>query len=227
MKTVFILAMMALAVLAGCGSDEKNPLTPKPTTPPEIPQVVAPELPTNAPGNVKMMAGSVGNFYSGRFSIFNQFQGRQGVWQDSTWTWSATFDSITVTIVSQVNDDGSTHWQMILNGSDDGVVYDNWVAITGQVSADKNSADWIFYEEGSQTPASTWSYQIDGNGNRTTTVQVEETKIVFVNNADGSGSFRTFENGKLIFEAEWKADRTGWWKVYDENGTLLRQGTWG
>lgn len=227
MKAILFLTLMVSLLIFGCGSDSKNPVTPKQTTPPELPQVVAPELPANAPSNVKMMTGATGDLYSGRFSIFNQFQGRKGVWQDSSWTWSDTFDSITVTIKSQVKDDGSTEWQMILNGSDNGVVYDNWVVMEGQVSADKNSGYWIFYEERSQTPASTWSWQIDGTGNRTTTVQVETTKIVYVNNTDGSGSVGIYESEKLFFEAEWKADRTGWWKVYDDNGTLLRQGTWG
>lgn len=227
MKVILFLTMIGIVLIAGCGSDEKNPITPKQSTPPEIPQVIAPELPSNTPSSVKMMAGSSGNYYSGRFGIFNRFQGRKGVWQDSTWTWSDTFDSITVTLQSQVNDDGSTEWKMILNGSDDGVVYDNWVAIEGQVSADKKSGYWIFYEEGSQTPASTWNWTLDDSGNRTTVVQADETKIVHVNNSDGSGSVRIYDNEQLLFEAEWKADRSGWWKIYDDDGSLVREGTWG
>lgn len=226
-RLTFLFLVVGIVFAAGCSSDKSSTTGPKNDTPPAIPQATPLTVPANAPQQVQGMATIANGFSKAGFGYLNLARGKQAAYTNNSWKWSWSNGSLTVTITSTVLGDGTTEWQVNINGTEGGLTYNDWIAMTGQVSADGRSGNWTFYQVNSTDVAATCTWNTDANGNYTVTFQADQMKWVYTANADGSGSVLCYDNNKLVFQAEWQADRSGWWKVFDDNGNEINGGTWG
>lgn len=226
MKRMVLSVLVLSLVLTFACSKKKNSTEPENNTPPALPQQTSSNVPNNAPDHVKGMAAAADAFATSGYGYMAMGYGGQGVQNGNTWTWATTVEAMTVTVKSTLNDDGSSNWQVILNGTDGVNTFNNWVMMAGQVSADQKSASWTVYETGTQTVAATWTMVIDDNGNVTKTIVSGTMKLVSVSNTDGSGSLKEYQNDNLSFEASWGSDGAGSWTAYNADGSVADSGPW-
>ncbi len=225
-KFMVFLLLAGLILTVGC-SKEDNLLNSE-DQPPGIPSAQQVQVPSQAPVEVQAVANTVNFYWNFGQAFFNALQQVKAVKENGKWVWVHKSGDFTVTVTAEKQDDGSFHWEVVVDGSYQGVVVSNYKAIEGDISADGKSGEWRVYDtDGSLVGTVTWTE--DENGNVTGTVVVADSnqRIEFANNADGSGGFTMYEGQAKIFEAQWQADGSGWWKAYDENGNLINEGTWG
>ncbi len=228
LKKLIVLFLMAGLILAiGC-SKEDNVLNNE-EQPPALPATQTMTVPPTAPPEVQAFAATT-NFYWNFGQFFSAIKNITPVQENGKWVWvyKNTNIGFTVTVTAEEKSDGTVHWEVVVDGSYNGIVVNNYKAIVGDISADGKSGELSVYDtDGNLMGSVTWTQ--DENGNVTGSVVITDSskRIDFVNNADGSGNIKVYENNLKVFEAQWQADGSGWWKAYDENGNVINEGSWG
>lgn len=230
-KAAVFLLLMGLLLTVGCSKKTTGPEE----NPPEIPQNLEEHIvsvPQTAPAVVQAYAGYV-NVFGYQFGFYNNFfsaaASQDPQYQDGKWVWtySPPQGGFTITVKAQVLDNGDQKWEIYFDGTissgDTVVTVNNWKAAEGTISADGTRGEWTIYDYNSTTEVAHYSWTTADNGTVTATLEVDNFKYVVVNNPDGSGNVKVYENDTLIFEATWNADGSGQWTNYENN----TQGTWG
>jgi hypothetical protein len=233
--TILILSLF----LASCSSDDNGdgPTDPnggggngdggnQPTI--EVPEFSGPNTDAPEAQETKIYAQSFSSSaqVAGSYANYSQFLNQQ----DNNWTYSWTSEGLTYTITATNNADGSTAWNITVDGSNDDVSYDNYMLADGSKSADGSSGNWRMYDsEGNGMLQFVFEWSTDDNGVVTGTMEYpqDNIRIVMVNNPDGSGSIERYQDGTLRFEASWDGQGSGQYTKYDESSNVIDSGSWG
>lgn len=173
------------------------------------------------------------------FTFFNAFiiqpSGNGWVKNGNTWSFtSANQDGVSFTYKLIENTD-SFAYQYILNGNMEGVNYVNFVAISGSVAKNGQTAEWKLYETENGTDG--WvNMDYDYFKNPTTKVQSVEYKVYSSEtheqvafdysaavNSDKSGTYVYYLNGTATQEATWAANGSGSLKDYSGELTVINE----
>ncbi len=222
----FILGMLLL--FASCSKDEdSNPLAPS-EEPPTVSVIPRVNVPAHAPATLQQQFALLNQMTTFWYNTFFYLPNLQAVHQGNTWTWTVVNGQLTGTVTATEQDNDTVHWKVVLNGTDGQYVYQNWVAMEGDLSRDGNSGNWTFYELNSTQVSATCQWNKEENGDFTATIQIPGTgeKVELTIHPDGSGEATVYQNNLKFMEFGWNADGSGWWKQYDEQGNLVNQGNW-
>ena len=231
--TVLILGLL----LAACSSDKKDNGTNQQEQPPEGITIDPVQLPAGMTQSSDQYAQTVVSY----INLINMFQywtgslvppgqvGKVGLVESTTdgppWEYTWNQQGITVKLVIDIQDN-QYHWVLTYSGTFEGYQYNNAKVLEAWQDMDGTSGKLVVYDPEENAQVAEWSWQEDENG--TLTVRYKEytggVEIIVVQNPDLSGSLEVYENSVLTFKANWNADGSGTWWVYDENGT--QTGTW-
>jgi hypothetical protein len=244
-----LLATMLLVLafaLTGCSDDDDD----NPTNPgnggddaPEFMGVEAVTLPQamqDSTDPYAIMASSYVNqinLIAGYSTIFTPpsnkaaADGPPWVW---TWTYNDDVQNVTVTLTAD-EVDGFYTWEMVYDGTVDGMTFNDAVVYRARQAVDGSSGDFWLHDiyEGSGEVLIEWHWTSSGadtdfemiawSGN-------ESIRIVMSFKGDTSGDVDIFEgsagNWVIQYHFEWTEAGTGSWAEY-ENGQLVDSGTWG
>lgn len=204
------LLIVAL-VLAGC--EKKATTEPDTTTPPTIPTVQF-SSPSASGDQCTQTAYTYVQIANAMSLYGTMFTGQTPTRNGDVWTWQVTDGPLTVRVTATKTSSGY-QWQMIINGTDtDGTVYNNWVALQGNSSADGKSGSWTIFEDNTTVIAAQFVWSTSSAGVLTGTLTVysqgqQSYRLVAVSNANGSGSvtYSMYSNGQWVqqFNATWSA----------------------
>jgi hypothetical protein len=148
---------------------------------------------------------------------------------DGTWSDSWTGEGYTHTISVEQKSNGLYEWDLTIDGSYEGINYDNYLLYTGTVSGDCSSGDWTFFDwEGNSTVDYSYYWSTDDEGVVTATVDypIDNSTIEISEDENGSGSIQYYQDGILRFTSTWTATN-GSFISYDEDGAEIDSGSWG
>lgn len=223
-----LFPILLLIFVVGC-FENNSPTQPNntPPTPVQLAEVSGPNS-SNAPSEITTQISAM-NAASGYWrNMFSWTSAANSAQVGDTFTWTRTFNQLTITATAIYIDNNTVKWTVILNGSQAKLTFDNWIAITGTASVDGQSGNFQFYKINSTEIQYKYSWSTDSEGNWTVIFEdlTESEKIVIVNNSDGSGTFGKYENGVIEFEATWDADGTGSWIKFNDDGSEKKSGSW-
>ncbi|MBN1349799.1 hypothetical protein JXJ21_10350 [candidate division KSB1 bacterium] len=239
--TLFGAVFLILALILGCSDD--NPTEPEEEKMPEfevkaiyIPSQMAQSQDPHAQQTVAYinMANGIAGFASFFTPPANTSLAKTaGTTGDLTWTRTWKVDSLTITLnVSKQND--LIVWDVIVSGSDQGVIHQNWKMLHAEKTINAQSGSLIFYQLNSTEKATEWLWNIDDEDVYTLTMifyEGEGGKIEIIQNPDKSGELLIYKNSAngyaLEFKAQWQANGSGEWWLYDANGEITDHNNWG
>ncbi len=220
-----LLFLLAGMFLASCS--KKSPTEPANSEPTqlEIKKIEVPSGMKSSADPKAIQTVSLLNFvdtYKGLFQIPQTAVGDNG-----KFTW--TRGNLSATMF-QGNTDGKISWKLVLNGTENGKTYNNWVALQAGQSTDQKSGWMKIYKENSTEVASKWTWTTDANGKYTFTMVSNNTsvinKIEIISNPDHSGELDQYTNNILTAKTIWDKDGNGQWWEYDEQGNITNSGSW-
>jgi len=187
------------------------------------------------PEGLKSVSDSKAQLTVGYVSLANTsqiyaglFQIPQGASNDGEhYTWANGPISITM---FQSEDNGNYTWKLVMNGTEDGVIYSNWVAMEASQTTDGENG-WVkIYEDNSTVIDTEWSWSTESNGKYTFSITNigggENSRIVVVSNPDKSGEVLSYENNIIQSRSTWATTGAGEWWEYDSQGNVSASGTW-
>lgn len=209
MKTKILLFTLLLSLsFTGCESNTDN--NEDNATPQNLSyEKLKLEVPENAAQVVKNQA-LIFNAYLGLFNSYGALGSNPSKSGDS-WTWSVTYNTITVSISATQQQDASMMWQYKINDSSSDPSFDNWVMMDATLSKDAKSGSYNIYESNSTVKALSATFNTE-NGTRTATTtlyDLGEVEYTFTSvvNSDGSGSFvKKNSADEILFEASWTSN---------------------
>jgi hypothetical protein len=224
-RSILSIMILAAFLLFSCSKDSST--SPEKTTP-DAPQAIEASAPAKAPAEVDTVIEEYNGYFVNWLQWIECFNDVDAVVSGDTLIWTyETQNGFKITLKSFKNEDGSTSWQLWFEGGAQN--YTKWLVMEGTVSADKKSGYWEIYGYGLEYVLMTSSWVIDEQGNITINYNILGIQYDIVNNADGSGSLIKWYNkdeNKKAFEAVWLADGSGWWKMYNYDGSVLHEGDW-
>ena len=120
-------------------------------------------------------------------------------------------------------------WEMIIDGTLDGQVFNNFVYMRAEEAKDGSSSSFTVYDPETGGILMTMSWYESGSSTHLTFEVPNSVLISMVVNADGSGSVevKSWQNGQYVleFRAEWDASGHGQWWEYS-GGDIWDQGSW-
>ena len=232
MKILLLLFFTGL-LLSSCSKDsstepektepektEAKPLTIKTVDVPEAMKKVS-----DAKASTTVAYVNLANSFNAYTALFQVPQGANS--SGNTYTWSR--DGLSITMYYTEESDNLS-WKLVFNGTEDGTVYNNWVAMEASQSADQKNGWMKIYEENSTAVASEWTWTTDSNGQYSFIMQSKggegTSKIVVKSNPDKSGELNFYTNNVRTSKTTWDKDGNGQWWEYDAQGNLLNSGSW-
>lgn len=233
----FTVSFLMLSLLAaGCSKEDSNPASStavtNPGPPPSVPNIniKGPSSMSDDP-SLALVKGLFQGFNT--FTYYsNKFQNVQAVYSDSTWVRKFVEGPITAVLTATQLSDGTFSWKLTLNGTNDTVTYNNWLALEGTSSADGRIGTWKLFRNNTNILTGDYSWQTNTDNSTTITVREYQadgnvrSKIEATENTDKSGQVLVYFLSNLSFKALWAADGTGQWWTYDSSGNIRHQGTW-
>lgn len=237
LKGAGILVGLAL-ILSSCSKSSS------PTSSQTAPKLTAPTFSGPAPSTPPSdtSSGYQGYFYATTVadlftataqSYMGMYTGN-GTQSGNSWTWTYSAGGFTATWTATLS--GSNYdWKLVYNGTDNQVNYSNWTAISGSETTDGKSGNWTIYYPPTTVAAYQLSWSTESNGTLTGTIVVNndttgavESKQVFTNNTDKSGELVVYYgNGpQKEWDITWKADGSGEYTMWDDQGNVVGTGSW-
>ncbi len=142
------------------------------------------------------------------------------------WIYTWTDGTITATLTITI-EDNLYHWKLTYSGIIEGVQFDNVTVFEAWADQDGTYGKFIWYDTNTKEKIAEWVWDKDDQGVLSFTYTDYENgdKIIIKQNPDLSGVLEVYENNLLTFKAQWNADGSGSWWTY-ENGSLTDSGTW-
>ncbi len=236
LKIAGILATAAV-LLAGC-SKSSSPTSASSANAPNLSAPVFKGPGTNAAGadtsygalTVNGLAATFSGVSAGYTALFTQAGTPKQ--SGSTWTWSINGSGYTITF-SATKSDTTYQWTDIINGNYQGTSYSNWTAFAGAETESGSNGNWTLYNQNAKTMFAQVSWTTDASGNLTGDIVTYDStgaqsgKYVFVNDKDNSGSLEQYTTGtNPILKVVWTSSGTGQWWEYDDQGDIIRSGSW-
>lgn len=235
LKSAGIVAAAAV-LLTGC-SKSSNPAGPN-GQPPQLtaptfggPNVSSSGADTSSVAlSVNDLATTFNAVAAGYTKIFQQAGSPKQ--SGSTWTWSISTSAYSMTFTA-TQSDTTYNWTSVVNGTYQGIAYDNWTAFEGSETVSGANGNWTLFNSNATTPLSKVTWSTDGSGNRTGTIisydstGVQVGKYVFTNNKDNSGELEEYTTGTTpVLKVTWTGNGSGAWWKYDDKGNVIASGTW-
>jgi len=240
---VAVISVMLILFMGSCSKDDDD------NTQPDSQQQEAPTLETkvvelpqamtqsNKPG--AQMATTYANMANGftgfasamvppakSGSFKSTLDGKPWVY---TWDFSEGADvySTTLTVIQTATE---YIWTLVINGTLDGMILDNFLYMEANEMLDGSSGEFIMYDPEEQGVNMIVTWSTDGNGVYTVTFEVPgQVKIVLTSNLDSSGEISVYDwyetEYLLSFNAYWNSAGNGEWFEY-YMGELEDQGIW-
>jgi len=230
--TTVIAAM--LIGLIGCSDDDSNPAEPNSTATPVIPQVTfnGPNTTSQDP-NAQIANSYVAIMNAGMLqsAAFSSVAAQQN---GNIYTWTYGYQGEIYTFTCTIQSDGSYMWTLKYTGSNlFGTAVTDFMLWEGTTSADGKNGNWTLYTYGYTGKTAELIYTTGANDVITGTWYVYESggvlesKIIVVNDPDGSGSVEMYSDGvHLYYKAVWTATGSGQWWIYDGAGRETGSGSW-
>jgi hypothetical protein len=248
----WMIAAVFLIGAAGCSSDDKS--TGPGTGGGEAPEfgitnVSIPTAMTESSDPMAQMAvGFVGlaNSFSGWFGFMTppvtaaKVVATYGS-QDGPWVTTWSDGNLTVTVTVTETSDRYT-WEVMANGSADGITYNNFTLIYAEVHKDGSQGSMEVYDPTTDQLVLSWNWSSAPDGTYHFTMTGYDTsallaaspnsetlQISVTVNPDESGGieYRLGDGSsfELAFRAEWQSSGAGEWWNYS-NGEITETGTW-
>ncbi len=227
LKTTLVFLIMGL-FFASCS--KKNPTEPEN---PEAKQLIIKTV--DVPEAMKKVSDAKASTTVAYVNMTNGFKAYTILFQvpqtanstGNTYTW--TRGALTITMKYSEEGDNLS-WKLVLNGTENGITYNNWVSMEALQTADQKNGWMKIYEENSTVVESEWTWTTNANGQYSFIMQSnsdnEISKIEIKSNPDKSGELYFYTNNVLISKTIWDKDGNGQWWEYDEQGNLLNSGSW-
>ncbi len=231
--TATIVAM--LIGLTGCSDDKSsNPAGPGTTqNTAAIPQITFKGPNTTSTDPYAMWAKTSATTFNAILAPSTVFASLPAQQNGNTSTWTYTVGGATYTFTGIKQSDGSYVWTYVVNGTSGTTTYNNFKGLEGTSSADGKSGSWAFYELNQTTKVSDLAYTTNASNVLTGTWITYESngtissKMILVNNPDGSGSLEIYDDGlHMNYKSVWIANGSGTWYTYDSSGVQTETGTW-
>ncbi len=228
--TTVIAAM--LIGLIGCSDDESNPAEPNSTAAPAIPQATFKGPNTTSQDPNAQIANSYATIMNSSMALSTALSSAPAQQNGNIYTWTYGYQGETYTLTCTKQSDGSYTWILKYSGNYSGTVVTDFTMWEGTTSADGKTGSWTFYTPGHTGKAVEFVYTTDANNVITGTYYVYgsggtlSSKMIIVNNPDGSGSIEVYDDGvTLNYKSVWAADGSGTWYTYP-GGVETFGGTW-
>ena len=233
-----LILLLGALLLAGCSSSsDKNP-TGNNTGSSLGPNLSSVGIQTPTPMQTAATADPTGGAATGvgHLATLNGFKSYASWWTRPTARAAAALDTIiswqdgSLSILVQISDAGSVYtWSVILNGSKGGKTYSDFLFIDGFQELGGDIGQMQVYD--AATPGSvlefwTWSKTPEGALNMNYHNLQTDESIFGLGNPDGSGSVSHNVGAGLTFGANWAADGSGNYTIFDGGGGVLSSGTW-
>ena len=152
--------------------------------------------------------------------------------QGNLWEYNWTLDALTV-IVRITDDADKYSWVTQFQGSDANYTYQNWIAYRATQSKDATSGSFTIYAPNTTVVIAQYTWNLDDAGalhfNIVTAALQQGNTYSGVLNADKSGTLEVSQTADgqtvLLEKYQWNADGSGRWWTY-ENGKVKESGTW-
>lgn len=236
LRSAGILAVTAL-LIAGCS--KSNPSSSQ-----QAPKLTAPAFsgpaPTTPPSDTSSgymgysYATSVAGLFTATAQGYMSYYTGSGTQSGDSWTWTYSANGFTATWTAALSG-SSYNWKLVYNGTDNGVPYSNWTALSGTETTDGKSGSWTIFYPPTTVAAYQLSWSTASNGTLTGTILMNndttgavESKQVFTNNTDKSGELVVYYgNGpQKEWDITWAADGSGEYTMWDEQGNVIGTGKW-
>jgi hypothetical protein len=234
----FVLAFSIAFLLTGCKKDD-NPLAATGDKP-AVPSLTFKGPNTTSTDPMALTAKSFALQMNALSSPFAGIQDNPGTLNGNVWSYENTADGLTTKWTATINGDKSVTWQCILNGKKASIPsssnYNNWLAFEANSSVDGKSGYWKIYNENATTLAVQYTWSTAADVTISATIDVYDTgaklqTVEMTNKIDGSGTMKNYAKKSagtafyLQLDLLWKADGTGSYTTYQEDGTVLGTGT--
>lgn len=239
-KMLWLLMLVFLLVLlAGCSSNEENPIAPTPKSePPEFalkevsfPQSMTSSTHTMAKKAIEMVTDAMN--FDGTGAFFTAPTGAQ-VLLESKVAWEYSWDTanlnrrLAITLLS-----GQYKWQLYYTGTANNVTFDNWRFMEAVQKTDKSNGHIYMYRENTGQIVQEWVwYTLEKDEYKFVAQDFGDakSKIEITLKADTSGKVEFYlpsTSGGLVYNMRmsWDAQGAGAWWTYD-NGVQKESGTW-
>ena len=234
LKSAGVLVAMAL-LLASCS---KSSSTSSGGTAPSLaaPTFAGPTS-TSATADTSMgaqYAKSVAGLFNATSATYMGYFSGNGTQSGNTWTWSYSYGGFSATWSATQSSSGY-EWKLVYNGVEGNVTFSNWTALSGSESTDGKSGTWTIFYPPTTVAAYQLTWSTASNGTLTGTIVVNndttgsvEVKQVFTNNTDKSGELIVYYgNGpQQEYDIIWNADGSGHYTLWDQQGSVVANGTW-
>jgi hypothetical protein len=242
----FLIIVLAIVGFA-CSTDttdpappvEENlntlpPVEPVTITPPDVPQLATLAEPKSEKLDYGLIRTKVGIWAINKATeqtreYFNHLKDSQPVTvDDTTFIRQYKLGELLITFTAIVEDGNHFDWLLSLDGHGWFNDYTEWTMAAGECWQAEKEGYYFFYQPNTSDKAfgAEWGYNDDGTQQCTWYDYYLNKKAVVINSEDGSGSYTIYKDDLKRFEAAWNTDETGWWKAYDETGTLIDEGSW-
>lgn len=221
--------LSAVLFAAACSSDSPN--QPDNDTPPTVPNaaLLKIDVPAQAPAEVQGYAGTVNAMTNLGGTYLNLAGDETPISQNGQWVWVYTAQSLTIKLVAEPQDEETIAWQVIVDGNEPntGITFSNWTAISGTASTDGSSGSWQIYNINQTTVAATASWATDANGNRSSSLALDDFTLSASATAAGDYTLTVLKDGVRAYYVEWsQSTGSGSWTQYAADGeTVVDSGT--
>ncbi len=234
LKSAGVLVAMAL-LLASCSkssSTSSGGTAPKLTAP-----VFSGPSSTSSTADTSygaVYAKSVASLFNATSGTYMGYFIGNGTQIGNTWSWTDTSSGFAATWSATSSSNGYD-WKLVYNGVEGNLTYTNWTALSGSETTDGKSGSWTIFYPPTTVAAYQLSWSTASNGTLTGTIVVYNdttgsvaAKQVFTNNTDKSGELIVYYgNGPAEeYDIIWNADGSGHYTMWDEQGTVVANGTW-
>jgi hypothetical protein len=218
----------------GCKDEKSNPSESNPNTSaaPSVPHPTFKGPNTTSTDPNAQMAKSYATTMNGVMSSSTAFSAIPAQQTGNTYTWTYSVGGETYTFTGIKQSDGSYTWTLVYTGSSYGTAVTNFTLWQGTTSADGKNGNWTFYEPGHAGKTDGLVYTTDASNVLTGTWYVYDTggalssKLIIVNNPDGSGNVEQYSNGTVMnYKCVWIANGSGTWYTYP-GGVETVGGVW-
>ncbi len=231
LRSAGVLVAMAL-LLASCSKSSST--SPSGTAPKlAAPTFFGPD--TSAAADTSYgayYANYVATLFNATSSTYMGFFTGNGTQTGNTWSWTYTYSGFTATW-SATSSSSGYDWKLMYNGTQGGVTFSNWTALSGSETTDGKSGSWTIYYPPTTIAAYqvTWSTASSGIITGTITINNDTTgameeKQVFTNNPDKSGELKVYTGTALTLDVIWTSTGSGTWTEWDDTGTIIGAGSW-
>ena len=234
-----IFASLLILIIAGCSSDEENPITPTPTpSPPEfmLKEITFPQHMLNSTDPMAQQAiATVENAmdFKACGCLFAPPEGAETIKESSgEWEYKWKTGELTQTLqIASVS--GRDSWKIFYDGVKDGNSFNNWRFMDAVQSADLSSGHVTLFKPATLIIDMEWVWY---------TLQLSEYKFIkqyfgdppykidITVKSDQSGKIDVFKpnsSGNMVYDIKfaWKADGSGSYWTF-EDGKQTGYGTW-